>query len=271
MKNLPLVSVIIPSYNQAQYLGEALDSLLAQTYPDWEAVIVDDGSPDNVAEIAAEYTLKDSRIKFFHTENNGVSAARNFGVAQSSGEFILPLDADDKIDSTYIEKAINYFINNPSTDIVYCDWKYFGTETVAPPLKYSGYKNLLLQNSIFNGAVYRRKDFDRIGGYDENLKGALEDWEFLLRLLNPQSIVYQIPEKLFYYRIRESSRNNTTKDNIKFQHLIYRKHADLYDQHYGYPIKIILEREEWKRRYYNVWYKKLWYKYIVRKHLEYFD
>ena len=101
-----MVSVIVPCYNQAIYLPEALNSLLAQTYQCWEAIVVNDGSPDETEKVALEYTWKDSRIKYVFKENGGLSSARNKGIELAQGEFILPLDADDIIHPEYMEKAM---------------------------------------------------------------------------------------------------------------------------------------------------------------------
>lgn len=135
--NCPLVSVIMPAYGQAEYIAESLDSVIRQTYGNWEVIVVDDGSPDNVAGIVEAYSVSDSRIKFFHTENRGVSAARNFAVRQTSGEYILPLDADDTIEPTYLEKCVARFVEYPETDVVYCMWRFFGETTETPKLKYN--------------------------------------------------------------------------------------------------------------------------------------
>src|ERR1043166_2529650 len=102
----PEVSVIVPCYNQGEYLPEALESVLAQTFRNWECVIVSDGSPDNTAQVASLYAEKDSRIHFYDTEHGGVSAARNFAISKAKGEYILPLDADDKISCGYIEECL---------------------------------------------------------------------------------------------------------------------------------------------------------------------
>lgn len=268
MENQPLVSVIMPAYNQAQYIHEAIDSVVNQTYKNWELIIVDDGSPDNVADIVKDYTCKDKRIKFYHTENHGVSAARNYAVSQSHGEFIIPLDADDWIGEEYLQKSINRFILHPETDLVYCQWMRFGDMTSSDPIKYKGYKELLIENSIFNSCIYKRKDFDRIGGYDENFKLALEDWEFLIRLLSPSSVVFQIPDIMFHYRIKNDSRNSVTFNNLLPIKLIYSKHQDLYHKILGSPIELYMEGLSYKRKYYNQWHKKFWYKYIVKKHLD---
>ena len=235
----PLVSVLMPSYRQAQYISDALDSLLNQTYSNWEVAVVDDGSPDNVAEILKKYSKKDSRIKFYHPANHGVSAARNFGAAHTSGEFLLALDADDIIDRRYIEKCVERFMMYPDTRLVYCQWEYFGYSHETPDLKYRGYKALLLGNSIFNAAMIRRDDFNSIGGYDETMVTGLEDWEMWIRLLDESAIVYQIPERLFRYRIKEYSRNvsvNTGDTAVKVHNYIYKKHISIYERYYGSAI-----------------------------------
>ncbi len=94
---MPLISVIVPCYNQAQYLDECLQSVLDQTYQDWECIIVNDGSPDNTEEVAKKWLAKDSRFKYFYKENGGLSSARNAGIKDSIGQFIFFLDFDYKI------------------------------------------------------------------------------------------------------------------------------------------------------------------------------
>lgn len=106
MENNSLVSIIIPCYNQDEYLDEALQSVFNQTYVDWECLIIDDGSPDNTEERAKIWVEKDSRFRYFYKENGGVSSARNFGIAKAKGAFIQFLDADDIILSTKISKSI---------------------------------------------------------------------------------------------------------------------------------------------------------------------
>lgn len=264
----PLVSIIMQAFKQAEFIADAIESVIRQTYPNWELIIVDDGSPDNVREIVEEYARLDNRIKFHHSANNGVSAARNLGIKNSSGEFLLPLDADDKIHKEYIKKCVDRFLAFPETKLVYSKWKLFGKHNSHSNLKYRDYKSLLVQNSIFNGAMFRRSDFDQTGGYDENMKISLEDWEFLIRLLNTESVVYQIPKTLFFYRIKEVSRNNESHDNYHSQDYIFEKHKTLYQRFWGSQMKSYIEASIFKKKYYNIWYKRLWYKYIVKKHLD---
>ncbi len=120
-----IVSVIVPCYKQAHFLNESLQSVLDQTYPHWECIIVNDGSPDNTDEIARRWIEKDSRFKYLKKENGGLSSARNEGIAISLGEFILPLDADDILDADYLTKAVPVLEQNPELGIVSCYTRFF--------------------------------------------------------------------------------------------------------------------------------------------------
>lgn len=99
-----LVSIITPCYNGAKYIGETIDSVISQTYPDWEMIIVDDGSKDNSAQIVREYAEKDSRITLVQQENAGSAAARNNGIRRAEGQYIALLDADDLWHPDFLEK-----------------------------------------------------------------------------------------------------------------------------------------------------------------------
>src|SRR5690606_15837655 len=119
MTNTPLVSIIIPTYNRALLIGETLDSVLAQTYTNWECIIVDDGSTDNTEEIIRKYCEKDSRITFYNRPADkvkGPNAARNFGIENSVGEFILSLDSDDLILPQHLDLKVKVFQSNPEVD-----------------------------------------------------------------------------------------------------------------------------------------------------------
>ena len=160
----PLVSIIVPCYNQAEYLPEALDSVLAQTYSNWECIIVNDGSPDNTEEVAKTYCEKDKRFKYLNKENGGVASARNEGIKASTGEFILPLDADDMIGTQYLEKAIGYFNLFPETKLVYCNARFFGNEQGDWILPEYGYSRLLFDNIIFCSALFNKAESTRLAG-----------------------------------------------------------------------------------------------------------
>lgn len=225
----PLISVIVPCYNQAEYMDECLTSVLAQTYSNWECIIVNDGSPDNTEEIALQWTSKDPRFKYLKKENGGLSSARNAGIEIAKGEWILPLDSDDKIGDRYMELAEKEFEN---VNLVYANSTFFGTINNPWNIKYSSYKNLLLHNSIYCSAFFKKSDWQSIGGYDENLREGREDWEFYIRLLNENSKVKVLDYEGFFYRRKENSMdtdlNKTPLKIIEIDKYIFKKNIDKY-------------------------------------------
>lgn len=259
IKDKAKVAVVMPAYNQANYISEALDSLLAQTFKDWECAVVDDGSPDNVAEIVKKYAESDSRIRFYHTENRGVSAARNYAAGVTSAPYILPLDADDRLHPEYLTACLEEFQKNPEARVVYGDWKFFGRTSYTPTLKYSGYRDLLMSNRIHCSGMYHREDFERIGGYDEKIPFGYEDWEFWIRMLAPKpdeevpGQVIEIPRRLFFYRIKDQSRSadieRLAEQKRECFRYIYQKHSDVYNRFFPDMLSILSEHAEYNRRF----------------------
>lgn len=226
------VSVIVPCYNMEKYLSETLDSVLKQTYENWECIIVDDGSVDNTAEIAFRYCQKDYRFKYMSKTNSGVVDARNAGIRNTSGYYILPLDGDDLISEEYIAKCVAVFEEEPNTVLVYCRAQFIGEESGEWKLEDYSYEKLLYCNIIFCSAMYKRTDFDKSGGYNQNMVLGLEDWDFWLTLLDKDSLVVRINEILFSYRIRNRSRNWIV-NNSHFEKLgrqLYLNHKKIYDE-----------------------------------------
>ena len=224
------VSVIVPCYLKAQYLSQALDSVLCQTYNNWECIIVNDGSPDSTEEVALRYSAADSRIKYIVQENQGVSSARNNGIRQSNGEFVLALDADDWISPEYMEEAVSYLIQHPCVKLVYSRYERFNhhgsSEWVLPEYSYERF--ILGDSIIVCSAIYRRFDFDRIGGYDESMQGY-EDWDFWLRLLDKDDEVYRIDKMLFHYRSDSSIVSSQVAHDIRlYRQKLCEKHSDIY-------------------------------------------
>lgn len=233
--NNPLVSIIVPCYNQAQYLDEALQSVLDQTYTNWECIVINDGSPDNTAEVAKKWIDNDSRFSYLIQENSGVCIARNFGISQSNGVYILPLDADDKIAKNYIELAVKEFLVDDSLKIVYCLAEKFGIINGLWNLSTFSLKELALNNTIFNSALFKRADWKIVGGYDFNMIYGREDWEFWIALLKNGGNVKQIDKVGFYYRIKDVSREKNINNIQQKQILEYLsvKHANFYVKQLG--------------------------------------
>jgi glycosyltransferase involved in cell wall biosynthesis len=235
-KNLTFkVSVIVPCFNQAQYLDEALQSVLDQTYSNWECIIVNDGSPDNTEEVAEKWCKKDNRFKYIYKENGGLSNARNAGIETSEGEFILPLDADDKIGEDYIKLAVNAFVENTLLKVVYCKAEKFGDESGIWQLPPFSIYDLCLFNMIFCSAVFRKEDWKLVGGYDSNMIYGLEDWEFWIAILKNGGEVKCLDSIQFYYRIKSKSMikdldGNKTKYLNEYLSI---KHADFFVKQLG--------------------------------------
>ncbi len=225
------VSVIVPCYKQADYLPETLDSVLAQTYSNWECVIVNDGSPDNTDEVVDRYLTQDFRFKYIKQQNSGPSVARNTGIENSCGEFILPLDADDLIAPTYLEKAVEVFNKDENTKLVYCKADKFGLVNKPWVLEEYNYDRFIWDNSIFCTAMFKRSDYIKTGGYNVNMTRGLEDWDFYLSLLKKDDVVHCLNETLFHYRIKELSRTTEMLKQSQRDMLIqiYNNHADIYE------------------------------------------
>jgi len=207
LKLNPMVSVIVPAYNQGRYIAETIKSIIAQKYLNWECIIIDDGSTDNTEIVAMGIIDGDKRFKYIKQKNRGLSTARNNGILQSQGEFLLPLDSDDLISPLYIQDAVGIFLRNPETKLVYCEAEYFGERVGKWQLLEYSYERMLFANMIFCSAIYRREDYDKTNGYNANMKSGLEDWDFWLSFLEEDDIVFRIPKIHFYYRIKKNSMN----------------------------------------------------------------
>lgn len=187
------VSVIIPCFNQAYFLPDCIASLQAQTYSDWEAIIVNDGSPDNTREVALKLLEGEPRLRYIEQENSGLSGARNAGIAKSRGEFIQFLDADDLILPNKLYAQISLFEDQPDLAVIYSDFAFFNDgDTTAwmdsPALFKAKYGTPDMLRSLLSGnfivvhsALTRRTEIEKLGGFDLSL-GACEDYDLWLRL-----------------------------------------------------------------------------------------
>lgn len=234
----PIISIIVPCYNQAQYLSECLQSVLEQDYKDWECIIINDGSTDDTEAVAEYWVALDNRFTYFRKQNSGVSDARNFGIKHAKGEYILPLDGDDKIAPQYIKDSLHVLENQSDTKLVYCNTVLFGERNrQIKPTEYK-YSELLFNNIIFCSAIFRKADFLNTTGYNPNMVKGLEDWDFWLTFLKEQDKVIRLDKYYFYYRIKQSSRSKSIDDikNAELLMQIFKNHLPLYLEHVN-PIK----------------------------------
>ena len=224
----PKVSVIIPCYNQGQYVDEAVKSVLAQTYQNFEIIIVNDGSTDEFTnKLLSDYDKQ--KAKVLHTDNQGLASARNNGIQIARGKYILPLDADDKIGKEYLEEAVKVLDANPGIGIVYCKAKSFGAVDGEWELPEYSLEEMLVDNIIFCSAFFRKEDWEKIGGYNPDMIYGWEDYDFWLSLIEREVLVYRIPKVLFYYRVLAGSmvQSKTKEQKIEMFVKIFHKHQDL--------------------------------------------
>ncbi len=238
------ISIIIPCFNQGHFINEALDSVFKQTYTNWEIIIVNDGSDDGLTEQIL-LDINGPKVKIIHIENSGLATARNIGISHSVGEYILPLDADDKIHPLYLAKALSIFEQNQAISIVYSKAEYFGNKTGVFELPDFDINVMLKQNLIFCSAIYSREMFNKVGGYNPNMKYGWEDWDLWLSFIELDACIYKIDETMFYYRKHESSMVEEISKNIsKRQYLeqqLVKNHIDLYFKYYTEPLSMLRE------------------------------
>jgi glycosyltransferase involved in cell wall biosynthesis len=213
---MPKVSVVIPCYNQGVFLAEAINSVQWQTYSDFEIIVVDDGSTDPETRSVID-RLDGLSLKVLRTENGGLATARNRGITASSGELVLPLDADDRIAATYIERGVEILDHTPSAGVVYSRAERFGAMTGPWGLPEFSPRRILVENMVFCSAVFRRQAWEQVGGYNPNMRHGWEDWDLWLSFVELGVGFLCIPEPLFFYRVRSSSMTSSMSYLQKFR------------------------------------------------------
>lgn len=228
-----LVSVVIPCYNHADFIEETVESILKSDYKNLEIIIVNDGSKDDSQQVIESIAAKFPQVNHVFQNNAGPSVARNNGIQQANGKYILPLDADDLISSIYISEAVAAFQKNKQVKVVYCEAEKFGEKQGRWNLKPFSLYQLARDNMIFVSAVFKKSDWEACGGYSEDIIWGWEDWEFWIKMLKNGGLVVKLPFVGFFYRIRSVSRRKSmdkTKKNEMIKY-INSKHKDfIYSQ-----------------------------------------
>jgi len=229
---MPKVTIVIPCYNLGAYVEETVRSVAEQTFQDYEMVLVDDGSTDPESCVVLD-RLDHPRLRISRTENRGVSAARNHGIALGSGEYILPLDADDRIAADYLATAVAVLDARPGAGIVYGRTEFFGDMSGGWDLPPYSLEEILVHNLIPNAGIFRRGDWSATGGYDEQMRSGWEDYDFWLTLIERGVEVVQLPRVTFYYRRYPTSMSHTMTEEgrIALHGRLFRKHRGLYEPH----------------------------------------
>lgn len=211
-KGNPLVSVIMPAYNAADYIADAIESVLIQNYQNFELIVIDDGSTDNTKDIVSGFD--DERIRYFYQKNKGLPGACNPGIKNSKGPFIIKLDIDDMMTPDFIAKHLAKFETHPDADLVYCDDLLINEEyKILRIVKRTQYtdRNLLIRDMFQNGfpvipfrTCIRRSVFDKIGFFNEN-HIISEDYDMMRRFVKAGLKAYHLNEALYLRRMTKES------------------------------------------------------------------
>lgn len=217
---MPKVSIIIPAYNSMTYLPETMASLFAQTFNDFEAIIVNDGSDDDI-EIWVAQNLKDRRVKLVSQDNQGAPRARNTGIAYAQGEYIAFLDADDLWETTKLEKQVQILDQNPEVGLVYTWVTYINEQgkssgrIVKNQVEGDVWPRVVQKNIIECGSVplVRRQCFETVGVFDPFLSSG-QDWDLWIRIASRYQFA-AIKEPLVYYRQHQNNKSKNYHKTIQ--------------------------------------------------------
>lgn len=230
----PLVSVIVPLYNADPYIREALESIVASTYRPIEVMVVNDGSTDASLAVAKAVASKHPEIVVISQKNAGVSAARNHAIREAKGEWILPVDADDKISSTYIEHAIAVIADD--IRVIGCQAAFFGEKQGEWHLPEYAPELLARKNMIHISSLFRKADWQRVGGFSEE-DIYREDWDFWLSMMELGGRYVRLEETGLYYRVTKGSRRHTAKAQKRaIVEAINRRHPQYLEKYLGGPL-----------------------------------
>ncbi len=226
-----LVSIITPCYNGSKYVAETIESVLSQTYSNWEMLIVDDGSKDNSADIIRSYTEKDGRIRLIQQPNGGSANARNHGIREAKGQYIALLDADDKWKAEFLQEQVS-FMKEKNTLCVFSSYDRIdenSKECLSPLVckKIVTYKDMLIRNYI--GCLTGLYDCSKYGKIylHEELKSIRDDYAYWIDVVKASGIAYGNQKSLAQYRVLQTSTTGKKKKLIKAQYSFYRNYLKL--------------------------------------------
>jgi glycosyltransferase involved in cell wall biosynthesis len=225
----PLISIIVLCHNYERFLAQAIDSALAQTYPNCEVVVMDDGSTDDSVEVASRYG---DAVRLLTQPNQGLERAANRAVSEAAGELFAFLSADDYFEPAYVETLYEGLRRAPDASYSYCRARMFGSRTgLIKGFPFSPYLLIKLGNFVNGSALTVRRDYLDLGGYDPALSDfALEDWDLWLRMVEHGRRGTFVPEPLLNWRRHELASRNPEED-VKLERssaVIRERHSVLY-------------------------------------------
>lgn len=243
----PKVSIVIPVFNTGRYLKKALRSATCQTYRDREVIVVDDGSTDATTRAILASAEARPGVTVLCTPNRGPARARNFGIEHSHGTYILPLDADDWLAPTFLEKTVPVLNAEPEVGVVFTWIGLAGRQHGTWRTGQFSLTELLTRCTIHVCSLYRREIWVQVGGYDPRFAEAFEDWDFWLSVATKRWQARCIPEVLAYYRRLPTGREISAR-GPDVKHRLVRslvsKHRAAYDANLEHALAGMYDRLE---------------------------
>ena len=229
----PLISVLLPCFNDGEWIAEAIASVHAQTYQHFEIVVVDDGSTDDGTRQKLR-RVSGSQVRLIESENRGLPGARNLAARHALGDLFCALDADDRLAPEWFEKGVALLEAQPDIAFVSHWLETFGDEQWKWTPRSCELPALLARNTVNGAALVRRAAYEAVGGYAEHMRHGCEDWDFWLRLVEQGYRGEIIPEVLFFYRRHATSMSRGMTEGNSYEvplRELVRRHDDAYRAH----------------------------------------
>lgn len=228
---MPDVSIVVPCYNGGRFLDGLIESLAAQTYRNFEVIIVDDGSTeratrDKLTEVEARCV---ETVHVIRQDNRGLPAARNAGFRAARAALVLPLDCDDRLLPAFLERAVNAVHSTTNAGFAFAHMRLSGVLSGVMQRHFDRFDQLFL-NQLPYALLMRKSLWREVGGYDESMLDGYEDWEFNLRVMKTGAVGVEIGEPLFVYNVHPSGMllSKSSRMHGALWRRIREKHADLY-------------------------------------------
>ena len=241
----PTVSVVIPCHDLGAYVDEAVQSVLDQTYRDFEIILIDDGSTDPVTRnLFTSYRRPRTRI--LRTPNQGLARTRNLGIREARGLYVSCLDADDLLEPTFLERTVALLESDPAAAFASCWLTAFGDSSFLWSPTTCDFPHLLAEDTVCSGALMRKDAILAAGGYDPGMPAAgYEDWDLAIGMVARGLRGRIVPESLFRYRVRAGSMSGdctAPPNHAALMEYLVDKHGDAYRRHLRGVLRAIEQR-----------------------------
>lgn len=246
-----LVSAIIPCYNSQATIGRAITSLLTQTVAIDQIIVINDGSTDESLQVVHDLQQKHSSIIVIDQENKGVCAARNAGIEQAKGTYLLTLDADDYFEDTFVEKALKKFEEDDDLGAVMCGYvRVVNGKKILPYIPPEiTLESCLINNGALSCLLFKKDAVVKAGLYHEAMKLGYEDWDLNIRILKLGYSYGVVREVLFNYTDTASSRNDHAESkDLELRMQLFDKYREDYKQHGAYFFKEFIKENHRLRK-----------------------